>query len=174
VNKWRLQARPAQLLLGSGVFCRHTRSGIQCRLQVRRQHSVPRGTANRTRFRFQTNFCSTARTKSCHMFLLHTCCFPLDEPRNCEDSNTTAQFPRRRTSSRRHATAMLPHHKPVIPEESWACGKLGEKCPSRPYREKIFGGPFKPSFGLSGVVADSNPPHCVISAIGFPAGVSTF
>jgi hypothetical protein len=60
--------------------------------------------------------------KAAMSFTPHHWSFLFDERKNREDSNTTAQFPRRRSSSRRHATAMLPDYKFVIPEESWACG----------------------------------------------------
>jgi hypothetical protein len=44
-----------------------------------------------------------------------------------------------------------------LPAASW-----GRNHPSAPPSRKAWGAPFKPSFGLSGVVADPNSPRCFI------------
>jgi len=46
----------------------------------------------------------------------------------------------------------------------WVGSKIQQQVAAlrSPHPKKILGAPFKPSFGLSGVVADPDPPRCVI------------
>jgi hypothetical protein len=51
------------------------------------------------------------------------------------------------------------------PTPTWLWQVEGEETPAVPTSKKIWGGPFKPSFGLSGVVADPNPQLRVIRVL---------
>jgi hypothetical protein len=70
-----LQARSTELPTFCAVFLRGIRANIERRLEVRRQHTMPRSTTNRTRFCLQRNLCSTACTKSGHVL-----CSPVTAP----------------------------------------------------------------------------------------------